>query len=532
MTPSPPLPGGTSLSNSDSPPPDLQGTVASCDDSGRITEVLRDDLGLLAGRPGRFEEVIDEPDRPKFATFLEAAAARQPSFNCSLKVMLQASVETLCFGATSTEGRIVIFVARDRASLARLNDVLTAAAPNQPENPAPTLLEPAEPRPLRVEQDLSLYDDLSRLNNELATTQRRLIKANALLDRANRELRAFYESLHVGIFRADATGRIEQANRRFCVLTGTSMPDHWLSRVHPTDSEAVHMLWRETIGSGSAFDSVHRQMIEGGLPRHVEMKAVALRDEHEKTTGIVGVAEDVTERLLAEEHAREIARYSAIQGLTGGLAHNLNNIMAILLATADELCDELSPDHPAHKIATMNLKATERAADLTHRLLIYSGRDARVSERRMEVDTLMAAILQNPKTPDKYRFVAKLGAAGAAISINEKLFRETIQELLSNAEAAMPEGGAIDVSTALEADGADPTRSLVVVTLEDHGTGMNARTLRLAKEPFFTTREVGQGMGLGLSLADGAARMARGSLTLRSQVGLGTTAELRFPLVP
>ena len=60
---------------------------------------------------------------------------------------------------------------------------------------------------------------------------------------------------------------------------------------------------------------------------------------------------------------------------------------------------------------------------------------------------------------------------------------------------------------------------------------MNARTLRRAKEPFFTTREVGQGMGLGLSMADGAARMARGSLTLRSQVGVGTTAELRFPVV-
>lgn len=527
----PPLSGETSLSNSDSPLPELRGTAASCDDSGRIAEVLRDDLGLLAGRPHRFAEVVDPPDQPKFKSFLEAAVARQPSFNCPLRVILQARVETLCFGAASSEGRIVIFAARDRASLAQLHDAVGRTAPNQPEIPVPMLLEPAEQRPQRAEQDLALYDDLSRLNNELAVTQRRLIKANSLLDRANRELRAFYESLHVGIFRADATGRIEQANQRFCVLTGTSVPDHWLSHVHPADSETVHKLWREMIGRGSGFDSVHRQVIDGGLSKYVEMKAVALRDEHDKTTGIVGVAEDVSERLLAEEHAREIARYSAIQGLTGGLAHNLNNIMSILLSTADELCDELSPEHPAHKTATMNLKATERAVDLTHRLLIYSGRDARVSERRMEIDTVLTAILQCPKTSDKYQFVVKLGAAGATISINEKLFRETIQELISNAEAAMPKGGAIDVSTALEVDGTDPTRTVVVVALEDHGIGMDARTLRRAKEPFFTTREVGQGMGLGLSLADGAARMARGSLTLRSQVGLGTTAELRFPVV-
>ncbi|MEI7876019.1 MAG: ATP-binding protein [Alphaproteobacteria bacterium] len=520
------------MSNSDSSPPELRGTAASCDDSGRITAVLRDDLGMLAGRPRRFDEVVDQPDRPKFAAFLAAAAARQPTFNCSLKVMLQASVETLCFGATSTEGRIVIFVARDRASLAQLNDALTATAPNRPENPVPTLLEPAEQRPQRAEQDLALYDDLSRLNNELAVTQRRLIKANALLDRANRELRAFYESLHVGIFRADATGRIEQANQRFCVLTGTSMPDHWLSRVHPTDSETVHKLWHETIGHGSSFDSVHRQMIEGGLPKYVEMKAVALRDEHDKTTGIVGVAEDVSERLLAEEHAREIARYSAIQGLTGGLAHNLNNIMSILLGTAEQLCDDLAPELPAHKTATQNLKATERAADLTHRLLIYSGRDARVSERRMKVDDVLTAIFRTcQEVTGKYRFVVKLGATDAAISINEKLFHETIQELISNAEAAMPKGGVIDVSTALEFDGTDPTWTVVVIGLRDHGVGMDAKTLRQAKEPFFTTREVGQGMGLGLSLADGAARMARGNLTLRSQVGLGTTAELRFPVV-
>ena len=528
--PRPPLSGETSLSNSDSPPPELCGTAASCDDTGAIAHVLRDDLGLLAGRPKRFDEVVDPPDRPKFAVFLEAAVARQPSFNCSLKAILQAKVETLCFGATSTEGRVVIFAARDRASLAQLNEALTGTAPNRPENLAPMLLEPAEQRPQRADQDRALYNDLSHLNNELAATQRRLIKANSLLDRANRELRAFYESLHVGIFRADATGRIEQANQRFCVLTGSSMPDHWLSRVHPTDSEAVHGLWRETIGHGRPFDSVHRQMIEGGLPKYVEMKAVALRDEHGKTTGIVGVAEDVSERLLAEEHAREIARYSAIQGLTGGLAHNLNNIMMILLGTADELCDELSPEHPAYKTATMNRKATERAADLTHRLLIYSGRDARVAEQRMEVDTVLTAILRRPM-PDNYKFVVKLEAAGAAISINEKLFRETIQELISNAEAAMPKGGAIDVSTALEVDGTDPARTVVVVAVEDHGIGMDARTLRRAKDPFFTTREVGQGMGLGLSLVDGAARMARGNLNLRSQVGLGTTAELRFPVV-
>ena len=90
----------------------------------------------------------------------------------------------------------------------------------------------------------------------------------------------------------------------------------------------------------------------------------------------------------------------------------------------------------------------------------------------------------------------------------------------------MPDGGTIRLSTHLSDDG-----SCVVITVVDDGRGMDGETLKRAREPFFTTREVGMGVGLGLSMADGAARLAGGRRTLRSQVGQGTAVELRLPVL-
>ena len=381
-----------------------------------------------------------------------------------------------------------------------------------------------------ADREQALYADLSRLNNELTRIERRLKKSNAQLDQANRELQALYESLPVGIFRADATGTIEHANERFCTLTGVASAADWLSRVHREDAQSMVQRWRETIRRGVPFEGVHRHVGDDRLVRHVEIKAVPLRDESGGLASIVGVATDVTERVVAEAQQREIERQKALGQLTAGLAHNLNNILMVILNSAEQLCEELPPGHALLAAARRNMAATERAALLTRRLLIYAGHGGLVSGR-LDVDAAMEAICHDlgAALPASHALSVTLGAGGAAIGINKVLLAETLQELVTNAQTAMPDGGTIRIATTLS-DDATSGRRTAVISVSDTGIGMDEQALHRATEPFFTTREIGHSIGLGLSLADGAARIAGGVLVLRSEPGKGTTAELRLPV--
>lgn len=506
------------------------GVVAICDERGRIAEIVSDRLGLLAGKPEELGQVIDPADRSKLDSFLKAAMARRPAFDRLLKVTLDGRTETLHFGATIVDGRVLVVAARDRSTLARLAEAFLHGA----SHPTP---QPGQPSPVAgqvipaIDEDCAIYADLARLNNELTRIERQLTKANLQLGGANRELRALYESLPVGIFRANATGRIEQANTRFCTLAGVSSATEWLGRVHPDDAEAVSRSWRETILHGVAFESVHRQLNDGRPLRHIQVKAVALRDENDRLVGIVGVAEDVTERLVAEEHQREIERQDAVRQLTAGLAHNLNNILMVIVNSAEQLCEELPPGE-LQATAMRNMAATERAALLTRRLMIYAGHGGLVFGR-VTVDPAMKTICRDLSAAltGSYKLAVRLGAPGMAIKINEVLLTETLQELVTNAQAAMPQGGTIHIATAPGMEDEMWGRRTVVISVTDSGVGMSEEILKRAIEPFFTTRGIGQGIGLGLSLADGAARIAGGVLDIRSQAGKGTTVELRLPAV-
>jgi signal transduction histidine kinase len=332
-------------------------------------------------------------------------------------------------------------------------------------------------------------------------------------------------------FCSGATRLSGRFSEGFC-LRRLQSPADWLGCVHGEDAESVDRQWRETIHHGVAFDSVHRQLNAGRPPRHVEMKAVLLRDENAKTVAIVGLVEDISERARIEEQRREIERYDAVQQLIGGLAHNLNNIMNVMLSSAEQLSDELPSQHELHTAAQDNMAATERAALLTRRLLVYAGGGS-IFHGRVEVDSTIEAICRDLRAElgARHEVSMSLGASGGTIKIAGDLFVETVQELVRNAKAAMPQGGIIHLSTTLGLENDAANRRVVVIAVADEGVGMDDETLRHAKEPFFTTREVGQGVGLGLSLADGMARIAGGILAIRSQLGKGTVVELRLPVI-
>ena len=360
--------------------------------------------------------------------------------------------------------------------------------------------------------------------------ERELLAARNALASANQELRAFYDTLPVGIFRIDASGNIVQASRRFCTLLGIVAAEDWLTAISAGDCSATVRELHRVLRTGEPF-SIRLQVAgDDATSRHIEMKAVPISESGDRASTFVGVVEDVTEQVHADAQRRVIDRQLAISQITGGLAHNLNNTLAVIMGNLEILKYE-ADDRPAlRQIVDDGLSATEGAAALVRRLLVYAGYSIARPDN-LAIDPCLQSIAQElvAQFGQRHQLTCDLRAPGAVVEIDAGMLKEAVEELVANAVAAMPDGGEIRLSTRSERKEDSSNRRKIIITVIDKGIGMDDAMLAKAREPFFTTREVGQGIGLGLSLVDGISRIFGGELRLRSHPGTGTTVEMHLP---
>ncbi len=384
----------------------------------------------------------------------------------------------------------------------------------------------------RYERELlDARNALATANEELGDLNTRLEAANEQLERTNRELRTFYEALPVGIFRADASGRVVQASRRFCALFGIDVAEHWLTAIADHDRSATKDQLHRAIRDGNPFSLRIRISPADAAARHLDMKAVPIVGPGDETLTLVGVVEDVTEQMRAEAQSRQIDRDAVVSQLTGGLAHNLNNILVVVLGKLEILENKLADRPELLPALNAGIAAAERAAVLVSRLLVYSGHSTSRPDR-VEIDPCLDRIAEEfaGRFGQHHKLTCDLRAPGSFVELETGMLREAVGEMLSNAVAAMPAGGEIRLTTRACQRDTTNGRPIIILAVNDQGIGMNDDTLAKAREPFFTMREVGQGIGLGLSLVEGIARIAGGELRLQSQVGSGTTVELHLPV--
>lgn len=393
-----------------------------------------------------------------------------------------------------------------------------------------TVFNATERRRYEVEL-LAARNDLATANQKLRELNEDLGMTNQWLDGLNRELRAFHDTLPVGIFRVEASGRIVQSSRRFCTLLGIDEAEHWLAAIAEEDRAQTERQLQHAIRNGESFEVRFQLARDDAAQRHLEMKAVPTPVEGKAAAVFVGVVEDVTERLRIDAQRRRIDRDATVTRMTGGLAHNLNNILTVIMGNLEALQDE-STDHPALRpIIAASIAASERAAALVSRLLVYSGHS--ISRRDgIEIDPCLhdIAMALAKRIGHRHRLTCDLRAPDSIIELDVALLQEAVDEMVSNAMAAMASGGEIRLSSRSRGQGIPDNPRKVVVAVTDRGIGMDETTLAKAREPFFTMREVGQGIGLGLSLVDGVARIAGGELRLRSHPGIGTTVEMHLPV--
>jgi PAS domain S-box-containing protein len=254
----------------------------------------------------------------------------------------------------------------------------------------------------------------------------------------------------------------------------------------------------------------------------------------------IAVAKDVTERARLEEQLRQSQKMEAVGRLAGGVAHDFNNVLSVILSYSEIVLSDLTQNDPRRGDVEEIQKAAKRAAGLTKQLLMFSRQQ--VLERRViDLNDLLAGMDKMLRTVlgADVDLVSVSAPELGRIRVDPSSIEQVILNLVVNARDAMPTGGKLTLETgnvvldeayALEHMGVKPGPH-VMLAVTDTGCGMGKATLARIFEPFFTTKPTGKGTGLGLSTVFGIAQQSGGSVWVYSEPGKGTTFKVYFPRI-
>ena len=305
---------------------------------------------------------------------------------------------------------------------------------------------------------------------------------------------------------------------------------------------------------GAAVDRHLAQCLREGGSRHyerrqgagvVEAVAPAVPSRDGEARRVIVSARDVTERRRLEDHLRQSQKMEALGQLTGGVAHDFNNMLTLVLGGLDTIDRQLGglPDAPATariaRAKDMALQGVQRAQALTDRLLAFSRQQA-LAPQAVNANTLVGGIcdLLQQTLGEQIALQTNLAEALWNAFVDPNQLENALINLAVNARDAMPRGGKLVIETAnrfLDAAtiGSLPERiepgEYVMVAVSDTGGGMDEDTRKRAFDPFFTTKEIGKGTGLGLSQVYGFARQSSGQVQIESALGKGTVVRIFLP---
>ena len=275
-----------------------------------------------------------------------------------------------------------------------------------------------------------------------------------------------------------------------------------------------------------------------GTRFRVSSRVVALRDPGGRVTGRVAIARDISLEREQDARVAQAARLEAIAQLAGGVAHDLNNMLQVILASADFALEQVGPDDPLRADLEPIRDAGRRSSELTAQLLAYARRQV-ASPQVVDLNGVVATALRLIRRIMREDLVVDWRPAAGlrATYIDPSQVTRILTNLCVNSRDAIDGPGRITVSTAnvdvadedpAAPDGARPG-SWVVISVTDTGHGMEADVLEHVFEPFYTTKEAAPASGLGLASVDGIARQNGGFVAAASAPGVGSTFTVYLP---
>jgi len=289
-----------------------------------------------------------------------------------------------------------------------------------------------------------------------------------------------------------------------------------------------------------------------GRPFWLYSHNVPLRNKKGEVIGVLATTIDITERKKVEaekkkleEQLRQSHKMEAVGTMAGGVAHDFNNILAIIAGNAEFALDDIPADSPARESIEEIFKASRRAKDLVSQILAFSRKEAK-ELLPLQPQPLINEILKllRSTTPTTVSIVQSIATDCGRVAADPTGLQQVLMNLFTNAVHAMDEKGEITV-TLQEVDlESDDFEQLLYITpfstrkpgkyawlsVADEGSGMDAETIKRIFDPFFTTKDVGSGTGMGLSVVHGIIESHSGFITVSSEPGKGSTFSVFIPV--
>jgi PAS domain S-box-containing protein len=312
----------------------------------------------------------------------------------------------------------------------------------------------------------------------------------------------------------------------------------WLACVHPEDRPRMETEIRQALAQREEFRSEFRICRADGQARHMRTTARIVRDAGGAASRVVGISFDVTDQRVAEEQLRHAQKMDAIGRLAGGLAHDFNNFLTVIGGNATLLLRRMAPDD-ANRGRVANIRqAAEGARSLTQQLLQFSRKQSsrvRVLDTRLallQCESMLrsaasdAVVMRHDVAEDLWR-----------VRVDPVGFQQVLINLVTNARDAMGRGGHLLIrakNVPLAAPVSDGHRTVpdgewVCLEVQDSGHGIPEENLGRLFEPFYTTKPIGGGLGLGLSIVHSIVTGAGGQVLVSSGPERGTVFSVYLP---
>ena len=355
-------------------------------------------------------------------------------------------------------------------------------------------------------------------------------------------LMAAIEQVGEGIFVTDAQGTIQFVNPAFKRMTGYSGEEAVGQNLRILKSgEQDELLYRnlwETVSGGTTWSGRMVNKRKDGTLYTEETTISPVRDALGQIVNYVAVGRDITEHLRLEGQFLQAQKMEAVGLLAGGVAHDYNNMLTVILGYAELALRKVDPDQPLHGDLEEIIKAARRSTDITRQLLIFARKQTIIPvalDLNQTVESMLTMLRRLIGEDIDLVWLPEKGLG--PVKMDPTQVDQILANLCVNARDAIAGIGKITIETGSsvfdEAYCADHLGFVpgdyALLAVSDNGCGMDKKTIDQIFEPFFTSKEVGQGTGLGLSMVYGIVKQNNGFLNVYSEPGCGSTFRVYLP---
>ena len=361
------------------------------------------------------------------------------------------------------------------------------------------------------------------------------------LKEASRYTRSLIESSVDPLVTISPEGKITDVNAATEAVTGlardrligSDFSDYF------TEPERARMGYEAVFANGFVRDFPLAIRHTSGKTTQVLYNATVFKNREGRVEGVFAAARDVSERKILEEQLLQAQKLEAVGKLAGGVAHDFNNIMAIVLGYAELIKQDLPANDPIQDSVDCIRTAADRATQVTRQLLAFSRKQI-MKPKVININTLITELskMLARLIGENVEIALSLAPDLAPVKADPTQIEQVLMNLAVNARDAMPGGGNLTIATSnisldrnyLETDESVVPGKYVMLSVKDTGKGMDEHTRSRAFEPFFSTKGK-EGTGLGLSIVYGIVKQSGGYIRVHSEPGYGTTFRIYLPSV-